>query len=250
MNTTRTAGSRLAFLLLGASLALGFTLAADRLAKGLVQSKKSSSVSVKGMAVTEVVSDIGIWRGEYAVRSPDLASASRTAAEQARIVSDFLREQKTADGEITQYAPAVEAREELDAKGNKTGRVATFVVKRLVEVRSKDVRRVAALANATADLVARGVEFTSGAPQFLVSDLEKPKRDLLERAAKNARERAEVLVKNSGGDIGRLVSVQQGVFLVSAPDSADTSDYGQYDTSSVEKSVKLVVTADFEVAQR
>ena len=248
MSTAPSTGSRIAFLLLGASLALGFTLAADRLAKGLIQSKKSSSVSVKGMAVTPVVSDIGIWRGEYAVRSHELASASKEAAEQAKIVDAFFREQGVTPAEITYYAPNVEAREELDDKGRKTGKVSHFVVKRLVEVRSKDVKRVASLANATADLVARGVEFTSGAPQFLVSDLEKPKRDLLERAAKNARERAEVLVKNSGGDIGRLISVQQVVFLVSAPDSADTSDYGQYDTGSIEKSVKLVVTADFEVA--
>lgn len=242
--------SRIAFLLLGASLALGFTFAADRLAKGLVQSRKSSSVTVKGMAVTRVVSDLAIWRGEFSVRSADLAQASKESDAQRVVVDAFCRANGATASEVAFSAPGVEAREEVDDKGRKTGKISHFVVRRVVEVRSREVGRVAALAAATADLVAKGVEFTTGSPQYLVTDLEKPKRDLLETAAKNARERADVLVRNSGGALGRLVSVQQGVFLVSAPNSTDTSDYGQYDTGSIEKSVKLVVTADFEVAPK
>lgn len=248
MNSANT--SRIAFLLLGASLALGFTLAADRLAKGLVQSKKSSVINVKGMAVSPATSDIALWHGEFSVRSANLAEASKQLEERMKLVDAFFREQGLSPAEFLYQAPTIEARESVNERGVKTGEVSHYVVKRVVAVRSRDVRRVAAAANATADLVARGVEFTSGAPQFLVSDLEKPKRDLLERAAKNARERAEILVRNSGGDIGRLISVQQGVFLVSAPDSSDTSDYGEYNTATIDKSVKLVVTAEFEVAQK
>jgi uncharacterized protein len=57
--------------------------------------------------------------------------------------------------------------------------------------------------------------------------------------------RARALVETTGGRIGRLRSVDVGVFQVTAPNSTQVSDYGVYDTSTLDKDVIAVVNASF-----
>ncbi|MDD4872115.1 MAG: SIMPL domain-containing protein, partial [Kiritimatiellae bacterium] len=59
--------------------------------------------------------------------------------------------------------------------------------------------------------------------------------------------RAEILAKNSHGKVGALNSASQGVFQITPVNSTDVSDSGNYDTSTVEKSVKAIVTLEFQV---
>lgn len=70
---------------------------------------------------------------------------------------------------------------------------------------------------------------------------------MLGEASKNAKRRAEQLVANSGGKIGPLRSSKMGVFQITRPNSNEVSDYGIYDTSSLEKEITAVVNAEFYV---
>jgi len=45
------------------------------------------------------------------------------------------------------------------------------------------------------------------------------------------------------------VSATQGVFQITAPNSTEVSDYGSYDTSTIEKTVKAVVSCEFSVSR-
>ena len=67
------------------------------------------------------------------------------------------------------------------------------------------------------------------------------------KASENAKERAKLLVLGSGAKLGKVVSASQGVFQITKPLSNEISDYGVYDTSSVEKQITCVVTIQFAV---
>jgi hypothetical protein len=96
-------------------------------------------------------------------------------------------------------------------------------------------------------LVKEGVELNVAAPQFYVSDLHDTKLELLGRATDDAYRRAVTLARNSHGKVGALTSAQQGVFQITARHSTDTSGYGLYDTTSIEKTAKAVVTLDYAI---
>lgn len=49
----------------------------------------------------------------------------------------------------------------------------------------------------------------------------------------------------SGKKVGSLKSVSMGVVQVLQPNSVDVSDYGMYDTSTVEKEIMITVKATF-----
>jgi hypothetical protein len=59
--------------------------------------------------------------------------------------------------------------------------------------------------------------------------------------------RAEELAKNSGSEVGTLKYASQGVFQITPVHSTDVSDYGIYDTSTIEKSIKAVVTIEYSI---
>ena len=69
--------------------------------------------------------------------------------------------------------------------------------------------------------------------------------ELLATATKDAQRRGRVLVESTGGHLGKLRNVDVGVFQVTSPNSTDVSDYGEYDTSTIQKDVTAVVDVTF-----
>lgn len=54
-----------------------------------------------------------------------------------------------------------------------------------------------------------------------------------------------MLVGATGDSLGKLRGVNVGVFQVTSPNSTEVSDYGVYDTSTLEKDVTAVVNVTF-----
>ena len=67
-------GSRLAMFLLGATLALGFTLSAHLLSTAIVRLKHENTIKVKGTAEKTITSDSVKWSVSYSVRAADRKS--------------------------------------------------------------------------------------------------------------------------------------------------------------------------------
>jgi hypothetical protein len=70
---------------------------------------------------------------------------------------------------------------------------------------------------------------------------------LLGDALKDAKARANEIARASNQNIGKLKSASSGVVQVLAPNSTDTSDYGTYDTSTINKDISVTVRATFVV---
>ncbi|HPO83031.1 MAG TPA: SIMPL domain-containing protein, partial [bacterium] len=64
-------------------------------------------------------------------------------------------------------------------------------------------------------------------------------------AMNDAKARAEKIAQSSGQGVGSLRSASMGVVQVLEPNSTEVSDYGSYDTSTIEKEVMVTVRATF-----
>ena len=91
------------------------------------------------------------------------------------------------------------------------------------------------------------MDISSTSPDFYVSQLDDIKLDLIAKATENGFRRARSLARNSGGKVGTLASARQGVFQITSPNSTATSGYGIYDTSTIKKTVKAVVTLRYSI---
>ena len=70
---------------------------------------------------------------------------------------------------------------------------------------------------------------------------------MLAKATENAKLRAESIVSSVGNKIGTLQSAKMGVFQITPVTSTQVSDYGEDDTSSLQKKVMVVVNTSFSI---
>jgi hypothetical protein len=116
-----------------------------------------------------------------------------------------------------------------------------------ITVQSDDVAKIDALAKNTSPLITqKGVLFSTNSLEFYYSKLPDARVALLANAVKDAEARAEQLASAGGRKIGSLRQASSGVVQVMAPNSVEVSDYGTYDTSSIDKEIMVTVKATFE----
>jgi hypothetical protein len=71
---------------------------------------------------------------------------------------------------------------------------------------------------------------------------------MLAAAGKDARARAENILKSAGGaTIGRLITADMGIININPANSTQTSEEGNNDTSSLDKDIITIVHAEFEL---
>ncbi len=240
-------GSRLAMFMLGATLALGFTFSAHLLSSAIVRLKHENSIKVKGTAERTITSDSATWRSQYSVRSASLKDGYSALEESRKVVKQFLTEGNVPEVECTYSAILTDLEYKKDNNGRPTNEIELYLLSQTVEVKSKEVKQVDTISKTVTELIKSGVEIRSFAPAYVFSGLEQIKLELLAAATKNAYDRAKTLAENSRGHVGGLSSASQGVFQITPVDSTDASDSGEYDTTTIEKKVKAVVTLEYDI---
>jgi hypothetical protein len=246
----QSGATTLGLLLLGLALAAGIVVAAALLAGTLERIKLAGDrITVKGYAEEKVVSDAGTWRATVSVRAPDLqAGYRRLESDSARVLA--LLESVAGDQASVATTP-VNARPqyEIGPNGAQTGRIAGYELDQSFELGSTDVALIGRVAAQASSLISEGVSINSWPPQYFYNDLNSVKVRLIGAATRDAQLRAQQFAAGGGVSVGALRSASQGVFQITRPNSTDTADYGSYDTSTVEKVVKAVVTVEYAVAR-
>ena len=247
---------RLAFLLLGASLAFGFIVASDKLSKAISQARSARpEVTVKGVATQDLRADEGEMVGTISWRGTDLAAGRKALEAQRRAFRGLLIQSGFAEGEIevmpitvTRLEPARPNDLKVDFSRSARGELPDYVLSSYFEVRSVKVDVVSNLMRQEV-VLGQDVELHRNAPVFRLLKFDDSKKELLEAAAKDARRRADILVAGSGSKVGTLIDASQGVFQVSAKGRANEGDYSSVDSTSIEKTMRLVVTMRFELVK-
>jgi|GEM_PF-458100 len=250
-------------------------LAALILQRPFVQWRNAGGITVKGTSSERVKADAAVWTGTIEVMSDQEGNVYMDAlkemrADQSKIFENdenaiaWAAQRKAGYNKIQAQAQQAQALlialgakpEALEVSGalmrpvyrvdngRQTEDVVGYRFTVTFRYTSSDADAVAALAKKSAELTAKGLAFTSNPPEFYYTKLEALKVKLLTQAAANARERAQALL-TGGVQLGDVVSASQGVFQVTAPLSTEVSDWGCYDTTSIEKDVRCVVSMTY-----
>jgi hypothetical protein len=204
----------------------------------------SQSIVVTGSARKHVTSDLGMWSGTFSVEAPSLNEAHQRLKADLEKVRAFLDARGASNCVVSSIAiQQLRSRE----GGADTQRTVGYRLSRGVEVKSADLERIRQLDMASPDLVGQGVEFTSGAPQFLYTKSAEAKIEMLAEATKDARERADQIALQGGRRIDSLRSARMGVFQITPEYGTDTAWGGVNDTTSLEKTITAVVSATFSL---
>ena len=233
--------------MLGIALALGGAFASQSVAKAIVASRNSSSIRVKGSASVDLRADSARWSTVVTARGATLPAAYEALARDVRRVQDFLAKAGFGAEEAKPAAVGTSSVMRKDSKGKETTAVDTYILTQAVNVLTSKVDAVAAASRGVTELIRDGIDVSSGTPQYLVSNVEASKVDLLEQATRNAMARAGTLAAGSNSSVGTLLSASQGVIQITERGTMGSSDYGEYDTRTIEKTMRVVVSLEYAV---
>jgi hypothetical protein len=208
---------------------------------------------ITGSAKKRIISDLIEWDGVVASHAADRTAAYKQLRVEVDKTIAFLRQQGIAADEIepqsanfsevfqTQYVGVGASRVEKRVPSG-------FNTTERIRVRSMDVRRVEKAAREVTSLLEQGVSISSPEPTYYYTKLGELKVEMLAAAARDARARAENVVKSTGGaTIGKLVDADMGIININPANSTQTSELGNNDTSSLEKDIITIVHTEFEL---
>lgn len=200
-------------------------------------------LAVTGSAKTHVVSDsaklvINISR----TVSPDQLSFGYTSiASDLSLVEAFLKKENTDSKQITESPVS------MNQLYNNKGEQNDYQLSQTITIQSSDVNKITDVSKKVPSLASQGVFASIQSLEYYYSKLPDLRVSLLSDAVKDAKARAEKIAQGTGRKIGNVQSASNGVVQVLPPNSVDISDYGSYDTSSIQKDVMVTIKASFRL---
>jgi len=240
--------SWLGLFLLGALLSVGIVVATLIIARTVERVKfQNQRIQVKGFAERTITSDMAVWSGQITTRSPELVTAYDNLQADLGKVLSYLQQQGVRKEDISIPSVITTIQYKRTEKGAMTNIVDGYILIQTVKITSSNIEQIADIAGEITVLIKEGIEFDSFPPQYFYTKLDDMRIELLGEATKNAAMRAKQLAENSGSKVGALKYASQGVFQITPVYSTQVSDYGMYDTSTINKSVKAVVTMEYSI---
>jgi hypothetical protein len=231
-----------------AAAVLGLALIVVAVIAGFFLSSLRSSGNVlttTGSAKMSVVSDSGKLSGSVLAYANefDLATGYKKIDRDTEKVKAFLIKNGATEEEIT-ISP-VNLNQDYSYNDGGQNLPKRYELRATVTVNSTDVTKITNISNLVDDVAGEGVLFQTYGAQYYYSGLADARVALLGDAIVDAKARAREIAKASGGNVGKLKTATSGVVQVLPPNSIDISDYGTYDTSTIDKDVMVTVRATF-----
>jgi hypothetical protein len=229
-----------------AVLSLSLVVSSFIFAKAIREFKLANDVlTVTGSAKRPIQSDYIILRFSVSSQEPTAQAAYQNLKAQTEKLQAYLQQQQVPDDAITLSTINTYSIPEITANGSETGQILAYRLSQDLEIRSNEVERYAQLSQQANELINEGINLVSQPPQYLYTQLGQLRVEMVAEATKDAQARAEAIAQSTGNRVGSIRSAKTGVFQITARNSTDVSDYGIYDTSSLEKDITAVVSVQF-----
>jgi len=219
-----------------------------------VKTRTVRALTVTGSAKRRITSDLIEWEASLQTEGPDRTTAYRALHEQVDKTITYLKAQGLSDKEIRASSVVTSQIVETEQVGSGENRVARQVHKgfrtsQAILVTSNQVDKVERISREVTGLIDQGVPVTSDTPRYFYTKLGELKIEMLAEASKDARTRAERMLKSAGdAKLGKLRQADMGVINVNPANSTSTSWDGNNDTTALEKDIITIVHVTFEVA--
>jgi uncharacterized protein len=197
-------------------LALGIVIAGYLIGDALVKARAADRyVTVRGLAERDLPANLVLWPVVFTVTANELGLLQQRVDDGIAKVHAFLEADFDA-ADISVSAPRVQDRE---AQGmvNAGRPLDRYTAEVTVTLRTDNIDAARKAIERSGELVKQGVavirsyEFNT---QYLYTNLEQIKPEMIAEATKDARRAAEQFANDSGSGVGAIRKAQQGLFSI------------------------------------
>ncbi len=208
------------------------------------QSVSKDALSVTGSAKESVTSDQAklVLTIGHVVAASNLSSGYTQVDRDRALTHSLLTKEGISEDSIVEGT--VSTNQMYDQNTSAEPR---YTLNQTLTIQSSDVQKITDISKKIPQLSNQGAIVSIASLEYYYSKLPDLRVSLLQDAVKDAKARAEQIAEGTGRHIGAVKTASSGVVQVLAPNSVDISDYGTYDTSSIQKDIMVTVKASFEL---
>lgn len=207
-----------------------------------------SGIEVTGSAVAVVKSDFASWDLNIETGSLDKKYAYDVLVKNKKTVLNYLKSKGFKDSEIqVQNTDSYPVFKKSKENGEDTNEVDHYYFVQTIRIESNNIPLIKEVSLDAENLLNQGINIKSNPPNYFYTKLSDLKIKLLNEASEDAKRRAKAMLKSTGNRVGSIKSVKTGVFQITSPNSTEVSDYGIYDTSTIDKKVTAVTQVTFGI---
>ena len=219
MNSKRTVEA----IILGAFLCAGLVILGVLISSSALKIKGlDRTVTVKGLSEREVQANVAIWPIKFSEADNDLSNLYSVVQKKADIIIEFLKKHGFTDDDISISAIAIidrQAQGYVDSSKIKfrySANSTITVYSKKVDIVRNTMKNLFELGKQGIAIVGQDYQTRS---QFLFTNLNEIKPEMIEEATKNARMVAEKFAKDSNSKLGKIKKARQGQFSINNRDS-------------------------------
>ena len=233
MITTRS------FAVLGILLATGLLLFGVQIRSAVVKGRDFDRfLTVRGLSEREVKANLAIWPVRFATYANDLSELRKSMESDRATTIAYLGAYGLTGDQIVMGLPTVTDREDERREVNNVP-VQRYKGLVTIVVRSSQVDQVKAAIQHADELLSKGIALAAVEDpyqsQFLFTDLNSIKPEMIREATANARLAAEKFAQDSKAEVGQIRRATQGALEIEDRDPA----------SPEKKILRVVTTVDF-----
>jgi len=243
----------LAAIIVGISMFVGITLGGYFVGRGGASFKSDiRTVTVKGLVEKEVKADQAVWVLSFRRAGQDIRDAHMKISSDRDATISFLKNQGFKDEDISRQPTRTIDKLARDYGQNQANERLRYVVTSSLRVTTTNIDLVTKALGATEELLKSGVlldgqqgEGTAN-PRYVVTTFNVLRPQLLAEATKNARLTAQQFASDSGAQVGKIRSANQGSIQIFGSNGNDESGFYS-PTSTPSKKIRVVSTFEFEL---
>ncbi|MFT6072453.1 MAG: hypothetical protein ACJARD_000059 [Alphaproteobacteria bacterium] len=240
-------------IIIASAFAMGLVLSALILSNGVKSMKANNRfVTVRGLNEKSVKANLVVWQLNFKTTGDSLSNTQADLDKQKQIVIDFLTKSGFDKAQIQQQGIRV-----IDKQANEYGNAAyntkRYILSTAVTLRSDAIDLAMKTQQKLSTLIKSGVVlsdngYCGNTPNYLFTQLNDIKIDMLAKATQNARDAASQFAKDAQAKVGSIRRATQGYFSISALNSTQAgSGDGTHcgESESIMKKVRVVTTIDY-----
>jgi len=218
-------------------------------------------IAVTGSADKTVKSDLAKWTSNFSrtVLPENLKDGSNQMKNDLTLILQTFKDRGVKDSEITVQTMNITpvcvnsnnaSYDQFGKMNCGANNISSYTLQQSILIQSSDVDNITKLSQEAAGyFIDQGLIFSSQSLEYYYSKLADLRMELINEATANAQARAQQIAESTGSKIGNLQSANLGVFQVTAANSTEVSDYGVYDTTTIDKKITGVIKASFTLTQ-
>lgn len=227
------------FISAAAILAAGIAIAGFFIGGALSDIRQGAQiVSVKGLAEREVKADYVNWSFSFTTSGEELAGVqAKMQAAQDKITAFLLAAGMKPDADYRITPWRVSDSRAQNYSGNPSAD--RYIMEATVQITTPQVDAASAAAGDTSKLLAEGVLLGSASLNYIFTDINAVKPELIGEATRQARLAAEQFAKDSSARVGGISRATQGAINI----RVRGQDYD--DPAQPQKIIRVVTTIDY-----